>query len=491
MNKAPSKNAKSQSGKKDMILTSSMRCVMIMVLFSLGLAAMDLKPLAGPDAPLVKTRLESTYAQWVELIVTSYAKNGAHGVWDADMTKLLTHIARIRGGQPSDLSQSDAQALAKSLSAPSSCSDPLAAWSAWYLASGKTPRWDAAWKALKEFDADAVKRHDAVRHPRMLEAMVAAELLASYGRSPKEPHRQRALDLAQRLAGALAASIRRQECAIFPPVLIFEMRNIELKHQDFGEPVRIAIDEAVAEAKTEPWVGCAMRGVIRISNAWAWRSGGWAKDVTEEGWAGFGKNLKEADELLTESWRANPNDPLAAAYGCTLAGAGNSATPFETWYLRSTKACFDHGIAFEAAMNFLQPRWGGSYDQMLALGCDSLDTGRFDTIVPWRVILAAKEAILDAEKMKQVDDLRQALNKPRVVKAISDCLDGCLKLYPEQRSYISCVRAAMHWHAGREKQARAALADVLDADLDGSIERDFHVDLKAIKHPPVHIAPEF
>jgi len=468
-----------------------MRAILLILCCLAGLAALDLKPLAGPEAPTYAVRRESILKQWLALTVGSYEKNGVKGAWDADLLRLLDHAARMQAGSPSDLPAADADALAKRLTQPKACDDALAAWAAWSLTRDRRQRWSAGWQALKACDADAVARPDATRHPRLLEAMIAAELLEAYGREPKEADRPKALELAKRLADAIGAAIRRDECALFPPVLIGRVKEIDLNHQDFGEPVRISIDEAVEAAKPAPWIGSALKGTIRIANAWAWRGSGWANSVSKEGWAGFEKNLKEADALLTDSWQANPADPLAAAYACTLAGAGNSATPLETWMLRSMKACFDHSTAFDAAMNFLQPRWGGSYQQMLALGCDCVDTQRFDTAVPWRIIVAAESAIQDAAQMKGDADLRAALADARVAAAVDACLDGYLPAKPHQAKRYACIRAAIHWHGGREEQARKVLAAIPEADLDANVARNFRADLKAIKGPAAKPLPDF
>lgn len=468
-----------------------MRTLILVVCCLAGLPALDLSPLAGPDAPLYATRRESIHAQWVALTVESYATHGVHGAWDADMQRLLEHVALVMADKPGTMQRDDVLASAKRLSKPGACDDPLAAWAAHAMAVGRKDRWHAGELALKAFDTDAKNRPAVQRHPSLLEAIVAADMLAAYGRVTKEPDHTKAVRLAKRLATAIGNAIRQNDCAVFPAVLIGHIKQIDLNHQDFGEPVREAIDAAVAEAQPAPWVGFAMRGAIRIANAWAWRGSGWANSVTPEGWAGFERNLKEADALLTQAWQANPADPLAPAYACTLAGAGNSATALDIWMQRSMKACFDHGTAFNTAMNFMLPRWGGSYPQMFALGCDCLDTRRFDTEVPWRIITAITRAIRDAKQMHGESELRAALGAPRVVQAVEDCLIGYGAIKPDNIKRYACIRAAIHWRAGRERQAATALANVDDADLDAGVARDFEVDLGVIKAAGVKPAPDF
>lgn len=466
------------------------RILVLLACLLASLAAVDLRPYAGPEAPLYAQRREHILAQWRALTVGSFAANGVHGAWDADLARLLEHVAASESGAPSPLPRDEAAALAKRLAAPPACADPLAAWCAFMLAQGRNERWSAGQRALRAFDQDAADRPAAPRHPRLLEALVAAEQLDAYGRQPKDADLPRAAELARRLADAIGAAIRGNECAGFPAVLIGRVKQIDLNHQDFGEPVRQAIDDAVAAAAPPAWVGDALKGTIRIANAWAWRGSGWASSVTPEGWQGFERNLAEADALLTASWRANPADPLAAAYACTLAGAGNSATPLEVWMERSAKACFDHSTAFQTALNFSKPRWGGSYDRMLALGCDGVDTERFDTSVPWRIVDAIRAAIADAGQMKTQDDLRAALNQPRAIVAVERCLAGYQRVEPARAARYACVRAAIHWHAGREKLARAALARLAPADLDPGVARDFGVDLAALAADPAS-APDF
>jgi hypothetical protein len=269
-------------------------------------------------------------------------------------------------------------------------------------------------------------------------------------------------------------------------MLVKVLRDFKPDHQDFCEPVLKAVDEAVADAKPDPWVGTLLRGTIRICNAWAWRGTGWADSVSNEGQAAMERNFQEAEALLSASWKANPTDPMAAAYSCALSGAGSSSVPMEIWLERSMKACFDYTPAYEVVVNFKLPRWGGSYRELLALGCDFSDTGRFDTDVPWRLITMCAAVIRDADEMKtdgmNVDDkMHDALADPRVVASVDACLDGYRLAHPNQGNRYECLRAAIQWQGRRKEQARLTLSKVAEADLQDAVNRDYHVDLKVIK----------
>lgn len=459
-----------------------LKYLLLLVVFASALFPLDLKVMAGGDAPLYKERSIKIFDQWIELTVVRYNQNGVHGPWDDEFVKLLRYCCSIVAGAPDDMSEDAALLLNRRIIATGECHDPLVYWVEWLLSSDEAARLVSGWRALEAFDADVKARPNVQRYPRILEAMVAAALLGRYGSNLDAGSQQKAMSLVQRIADSMGHSIRHRECEIFPAVWISRVHDFSLNDRSFGEPIRVAIDEAVADAKLDVWVGDALRGTIRIANAWAWRGTDWAHNVTEEGFSNFAKNLNEADRFLTASWKANPKDPLAAAYACIVARAGHSSTPMDVWLLRASKACFDHSEAFKGALNFMLPRWGGSYEAMLALGCDSADTGRFDTQVPWRLMVAAGNAIVDAGELNQDDELRRAMAHPRVAATIDACLDGYAKLNPSQAKRYACLRAALHWWGGRDERARSALAGISEEDLDEQVATGFRADLKAIKN---------
>ena len=52
------------------------------------------------------------------------------------------------------------------------------------------------------------------------------------------------------------------------------------------------------------------------------------------------------------------------------------------WFDRAVQAQMDYALAYDGMRVHLLPRWGGSYEEMLAFGKEALDTGRYDTEVP-------------------------------------------------------------------------------------------------------------
>ncbi|MBA3936694.1 MAG: hypothetical protein H0X38_04470 [Planctomycetes bacterium] len=446
-----------------------------------SLPALDLKAVAGPTAPLLTARMPLLLAGWQELTVTSYRLHGIHDpAWDADLVKLLEHIATREAQAPGALAEEDARAIALRL-ADAGCRDPLAAWASFILATDSQERTTTCSKALHAFADDRGARPATELHPHLLEVMCLGYALATFGRADDPGKHTKALGVAQRLATALSAAIAAKECSACPEILLSQVRGLGLNHQDFGEPVVAAVDVGVQRAQPAPWLGAALRGTVRIGNAWAWRGSGWGNSVTPEGWAGFKSNLTQADAMLTTAWQGQRGEPLIAAYGCVLAGAGASTTPIQEWLLRSASACLDHQPAFDTTFSFLLPRWGGSYAKMLSLGCDCVDTARFDTEVPWNIMKAVDAAFSDAASMKQEADFTTALAAPHVQAALEACFDGYLAKKPEQATRYACNRAALRWLGGRKAEARSALAVIPDSAFARPADAYLGVDLKSVK----------
>ncbi|MCI0332319.1 MAG: hypothetical protein L0228_03715 [Planctomycetes bacterium] len=146
-----------------------------------------------------------------------------------------------------------------------------------------------------------------------------------------------------------------------------------------------------------PWLWQMASARLETRLAWKARGGGWANEVTEEGWKGFERHMAAARDHLSEAWNLNPEWPESAASMIGVAMAGHAA-PEETprfWFDRAVTAELDHIPAYNALLWSLMPRWGGSHQQLYALGRECLDTGRFDTHVPFVYIQAFDHIVKD------------------------------------------------------------------------------------------------
>ena len=470
-------------------ITTVMLVMTLTTLSSPVATALDLKPYAGAAAPLMAAGDNQRLALWRSLTVDAYAAKGSKDPrFDEDMARVLAAAAAHCVGTTLPMARDEALTLARRLAGPDGSSDPLAKWAHFQLCRGGDQRavLEAASEAVWAFEEDA-KAGKAPRYASLLVVYPLNELLDSWGRTPNPEQREKALRQANKLAAAISAVIRNGECDPAPGSLIRVARNLDLNHQDFGEPIVAATEAALAEAKTDPWLGAAMMAALRINHAWAWRGSGYSNTVTAEGWEGFKSNLAEADRQLGEAYRLHPQEPLLGVMGIKVANAGTSQATVKEWLQRSVAAGFDCMEAYASARNFQLPRWGGSYVAMLALGCDCVDTGRFDTPVPWNLIDCLTDVIDDGHSMENLDEMRLALAAPRVGADLETCLAGYAKLDPSAAGSHGILRVAYLWHAGKTAEARSELqklpADKRDAGLAERYRLDYAIILGAAGTP--------
>ncbi len=145
------------------------------------------------------------------------------------------------------------------------------------------------------------------------------------------------------------------------------------------------VEKMIRELKELPeWARRTILGKIEVTRAWKARGGGWASSVSEEGWRGFGRSLDKARAELVEAWKLRPEQPYAAKemIAVTMGGDAVEGESLRLWFDRTVKARFDYMPAYDAFGWALRPRWGGSYEEMLAFGRACAATKRYDTEVP-------------------------------------------------------------------------------------------------------------
>ncbi len=159
-----------------------------------------------------------------------------------------------------------------------------------------------------------------------------------------------------------------------------------------------------AKDEIDPWLWNLWAGEFHVSLGWHFRGTGFASKVTPEGWQKLHENLKIAEEHLEEAHRLLPDAPEAASRMISVAKASNTELSPREWFDRAVAAQFDYMPAYSAMLACLLPRWGGSYDAMLAFGQECAATNRFDTTVPWLMIAVIQGAGRDIDVMRNYRD---------------------------------------------------------------------------------------
>ncbi len=122
----------------------------------------------------------------------------------------------------------------------------------------------------------------------------------------------------------------------------------------------------LADEKADPWIGRFSSGGLRIKLAWDARSSGYAKDVSEEQWAGMRKHLIKAHKHLTKAWELRPAWPYPATslITATMGHQIRTDRDVDFWFSEAIEARIDHYAAYSNFMYALTPKWGGSSEQM-------------------------------------------------------------------------------------------------------------------------------
>jgi hypothetical protein len=108
--------------------------------------------------------------------------------------------------------------------------------------------------------------------------------------------------------------------------------------------------------------------------------------VTQEGWRGFSTHLAAARVSLTSAWRLRPDMPLAPCRMMKVALGETGIEEMREWFDRAIAAQIDYPDAWSQLRWGLRPRWHGSLQSMLALGVTAVNTRRFDTKVPHKIM---------------------------------------------------------------------------------------------------------
>lgn len=234
------------------------------------------------------------------------------------------------------------------------------------------------------------------------------------------------------------------------------MANYLLGMLDRDHAMGTRVCTAIRKMKdADPWMVEAVCGVHEVRLAWDARGADLAFKVTQKGWQGFATHLAEARRCLTKAWQMEPKIRGPAANMITVVmGDGGQGDTLRTWFDRALEALFDDRSAAMQMFWALRPRWGGSLQEMLALGMECAQTHRYDTTVPsW--LLMAVEGVADETQDKE----GRTWADPDIYRAVGQVLSGYEAAMPagRRRDWFGSWQAAVAWRAGKFDDARRLL----------------------------------
>jgi hypothetical protein len=235
---------------------------------------------------------------------------------------------------------------------------------------------------------------------------------------------------------------------------------VEHETSSYNGNLRMYPDEYDKVFKTlglPEWAQLTLGGTVEVNRGWKARGGGYADTVTDEGWKKLASHLANGRELLVKAWTLNKNEPWAANMMMSVvlgSGGGENETMFD-WFERSVTARFNQSSAYSHLLGSVQPRWGGSYEQGMALGRAFLATKRFDTNVPLKYLNADNYLPDDGDPAERYAE-------PATAKEMVQLYEG-LRDEPtrrEEKEIWAGWLATFHWLARDYDKAGKAYLDV-------------------------------
>jgi hypothetical protein len=129
------------------------------------------------------------------------------------------------------------------------------------------------------------------------------------------------------------------------------------------------------------------KGKYYTKYAWEARGNGWANTVTQEGWKVMAERLVVAQESLEKAWSLDNSNAEAASSMITVElGQGQGRPRMDTWYKRAMAADPNNFAACSAKLYYLEPKWYGNEDAMLAFGRELVRAGNWKARLPFILV---------------------------------------------------------------------------------------------------------
>ena len=172
-----------------------------------------------------------------------------------------------------------------------------------------------------------------------------------------------------------------------------------------------------------------LRGEGYLEMAWHARGSGFANTVTTNGWKLFTERLGVAEEALTNAWQLNTNDARIAIQMMRVElGQGQGRARMDLWFHRAMELNPNYYDACSYKLFYLEPKWYGTVQDMLAFGRECVINKRWGGHVP----LILLDAHVDIRNQFVGADQRAGYWKqPQVWKDLNSAFDRFFELNPD------------------------------------------------------------
>lgn len=130
------------------------------------------------------------------------------------------------------------------------------------------------------------------------------------------------------------------------------------------------------EQHPDSYLAYTVRGYLYVTLAWESRGDGYALEVSDDAWYDFRSNLKFAEEELTYAYELNPKFSMAATEMITVSmGLAYPRSEMEKWFQRAIAVTNIADRTYDCKVLYLQPKWLGSVEELLAFAYETDDSG--------------------------------------------------------------------------------------------------------------------
>jgi hypothetical protein len=165
------------------------------------------------------------------------------------------------------------------------------------------------------------------------------------------------------------------------------------REEDSLEAANAEIDRDFDRTDPKNPVRQSLDGAYYVLSAWNARGSGWANSVKPEQWAQFNVRLAKAQTILENAYAQYPAEgEIARSMLKVELGQGQGRERMELWFQRAIQANPDDYAAYRAKEWYLQPRWYGSLEDIVAFGQECVKTGNWSAKVPTILIRGISEA---------------------------------------------------------------------------------------------------
>lgn len=176
----------------------------------------------------------------------------------------------------------------------------------------------------------------------------------------------------------------------------------------------------------------ALVGTLENELAWAYRGSGSALSVSEGGWVAFEMYLARAATALERAWALGPtNFDIPTQMMAVTLSDSNRTGEHETWFRRAMALDPNSEDACGRKLQFLQPKWHGSDEEMLAFGRECVASTHWGGRVPL-VLVDAHNLVAGPANPRQP---YAYWRKPGVWKDIEASFEKFFRLNPTQTGW--------------------------------------------------------